>query len=97
MLHPEMERFRVMRDQVHTEKLDKTMQCNKFDPGFYLDGSEEQKMYIKGHEDGLESIPGKSVFFLELEGSIRKAYAHGFRTGENFKVRQALDSNDYYD
>ena len=26
MLHPEMERFRVMRDQVHTEELEK--ECN---------------------------------------------------------------------
>lgn len=90
MLHPEMERFRVMRDQVHTEELEKRMQCDEFDPSFYSDGSEEQQMYIKGHNDGLESIPGKSVFFLELSGSIRKAYAHGFRTGENAKTKAVL-------
>lgn len=94
MLHPEMERFRVMRDQVHTEELEKRMQCDEFDQSFYLEGSGEQQMYIKGHEDGLEAIPGKSVFFLELAGSMRKAYAHGFRTGENIKTNQAL-SSDY--
>lgn len=91
MLHPDMERFRVMRDQVHNEELEKRMQCDKFDPNFYLEGSEEQQMYIKGHEDGLKAIPGKSVFFLELSGSVRKAYAHGFRTGENIKMHQSME------
>lgn len=88
MLHPEMERFRVMCDQVHNEELEKRMQCDEFNPSFYLEGSKEQQMYIKGHADGLEAIPGKSVFFLELSGSIRKAYVHGFRTGENIKINK---------
>lgn len=93
MLHPDIERFRVMRAQVETEELEKRMQCEEFDPKFYLEGSEAHKMYQTGYKDGLEAIPGKSVFFLELSGEIRKAYAHGFRTGENERINASLETD----
>lgn len=60
---------------------DNTLSYLRYDPTPYK-GTELEKIYDRAYYDGLDVKPGRSFPLEELAGEKRKAYLHGYFTGD---------------
>ena len=63
------------------EERDNSLSYLRYDPKPY-NGTELEKIYDRAYYDGLDVKPGRSFPLEKLTGDKRKAYLHGYFTGD---------------
>lgn len=64
------------------QEKDSSLSYLRYDSTPYKE-TELEKIYDKAYFDGIDGCPGRSFSLEELTGDKRKAYVHGFFTGDD--------------